>query len=661
MRKLFFFIATLFLLVSSVYAIPPGGGSTSGVLSIPTSYFFADATARDSYFSSHPAEKTTTITIHLTSPDTYQKWSGSSWIAANTVVQGPKGDTGAQGPTGATGATGPQGAKGDTGSTGSKGDTGAQGPTGATGATGAQGPALSGSVSINSLKLPGSASLPVTCTVRQQYYLTTDGKIYVCSATDTWTVASGDTSNLQPLNAGLTRIAGLTCADSKVLKRVSGAWDCADDSTGSGSFAVATSAITTDTTLNASDFGSAGLSPVDWSGGNLTLPTAAANLFRPFDFAISSGTRYINPASSSDVLRWKGTALSAGNRLGCTTSGLIMVTGTGTNSWRLTGDATCADGGTGFLAAFSSSPSSKDYGSVNVGSTGSQEFTITNSGNRAATGGAVSYTGTNSADFTTTANTCDDGSVSPSSTCAVTVQFQPGATGSRTGQLNMAYEDYPGHSASAMTIALSGTGTTGSSLLFQDDFQQTGASNGLNLYSYNSWGGSSNTTATLTNTGCRNSSAYCLKINGNDVGVYPHTFTSTSTGKVTIRTYVNVPGSETRDFFDVGKTWSWNTSFATLIGQSGAYLTYYSAGSATAATAATLTYSAYNKITLELDLANSTFNLWLESTQVATNVAFQNNMASLTAIDRVNIHDKTGAVDILVDDIKAYTGANDGS
>jgi hypothetical protein len=81
---------------------PQGSGTGSGgALTIADNHFFADTSARDAYFTSHPDEKTTGVLISITSPtQVYEQWDGSSWIDVTAIVTGPVGAKGDKGDTG---------------------------------------------------------------------------------------------------------------------------------------------------------------------------------------------------------------------------------------------------------------------------------------------------------------------------------------------------------------------------------------------------------------------------------------------------------------------------------------------------------------------------------------------------------------------------------
>jgi hypothetical protein len=119
---------------------------------------------------------------------------------------------------------------------------------------------------------------------------------------------------------------------------------------------------------------------------------------------------------------------------------------------------TAALSGTGTTSgAVSLTPSSNAFGSVIVGIPSSAAtFTLSNTTGVSVTSIVVTFTGTNGSDFSRTGGTCGTSLVNGSS-CTIFVEFTPGATGSRSGSLNVADSD----SSSPQTASLSGTGING--------------------------------------------------------------------------------------------------------------------------------------------------------------------------------------------------------
>lgn len=207
---------------------------------------------------------------------------------------------------------------------------------------------------------------------------------------------------------------------------------------------VATSLIEEAANLQAADFN--GLKPFGWIGGNLTLPTAAAHLYRPFGIGFPSGTYGLVPASYLDVISYNGTAITAGYTLACSGVGLYSIMGTGANAWHVFGPASgCTEGTTPFLADLDLSVSSLSFTGEEA-----KSVTVTNNGDRAATPTTSLTTGTH---FSISADTCDGEEIAPEGTCQVEVTSD--GTGEYEDTLNIAYNDYPDHAASESPLQVS--------------------------------------------------------------------------------------------------------------------------------------------------------------------------------------------------------------
>jgi hypothetical protein len=97
------------------------------------------------------------------------------------------------------------------------------------------------------------------------------------------------------------------------------------------------------------------------------------------------------------------------------------------------------------------SPSSYDYGQVQVDQTASTTFTIHNTGGRGT--GALSVQLEGSSQFTITSDSCSGSGLGPYRSCAVEVQFAPTAADSSTGTLTVS-----ARRADAVSAPISGTG-----------------------------------------------------------------------------------------------------------------------------------------------------------------------------------------------------------
>jgi hypothetical protein len=155
-----------------------------------------------------------------------------------------------------------------------------------------------------------------------------------------------------------------------------------------------------------------------------------------------------------------GTSLAAS--AGCTVNVEFKPTASGTRSAVLQVND---DGGaspqtvalTGAATDVSLSASSLRFGSHKVGTTSAaQTVSVTNDGTVTVnfTGSGIVIAGTDPSDFIISANTCGS-SIAAGGTCAVSVDFKPTTTGTRSATLQ--FNDDGG--ASPQTVTLAGTGT----------------------------------------------------------------------------------------------------------------------------------------------------------------------------------------------------------
>lgn len=104
----------------------------------------------------------------------------------------------------------------------------------------------------------------------------------------------------------------------------------------------------------------------------------------------------------------------------------------------------------------SPSPTSYDFGSVDVGSQSTaQIFTITNIGTGDLTIGTLSLTGTDLSEFVIQNDTCTSQVLTPSSSCTVDGIFSPTSTGAKSANLSIPSDD---PDTPALNVPLSGTG-----------------------------------------------------------------------------------------------------------------------------------------------------------------------------------------------------------
>ena len=107
--------------------------------------------------------------------------------------------------------------------------------------------------------------------------------------------------------------------------------------------------------------------------------------------------------------------------------------------------------GTGFAPEIAVSPSGHDYGDVQLGSSASQSFTVSNEGTEMLDVTALDLTGSDAADFSVT--TGAPGSIPPGGSLTVEVTFAPQSLGAKTAALEIASND---PDENPLTVNLSG-------------------------------------------------------------------------------------------------------------------------------------------------------------------------------------------------------------
>ena len=103
------------------------------------------------------------------------------------------------------------------------------------------------------------------------------------------------------------------------------------------------------------------------------------------------------------------------------------------------------------------SPSSNDFGNINVGSSSSKTFTVSNSGTSSLIIGQVTLTGANADEFRVANDGCSGQSVSPLSNCTIQAQFSPKSSGAKSAAISIPSNDT---TSPTVTVSLSGTGVS---------------------------------------------------------------------------------------------------------------------------------------------------------------------------------------------------------
>ena len=117
----------------------------------------------------------------------------------------------------------------------------------------------------------------------------------------------------------------------------------------------------------------------------------------------------------------------------------------------VTGGEVC----TGVEPNISISPTSKDFGNVNVGTSSTQSFQFSNTGTADLIIGTITVTGTNASEFTRQNDLCIGQTLAPGGSCTLEMAFSPATMGSKTASLNIPSNDSDLPTA---TVPLSGTG-----------------------------------------------------------------------------------------------------------------------------------------------------------------------------------------------------------
>jgi len=210
----------------------------------------------------------------------------------------------------------------------------------------------------------------------------------------------------------------------------------------------------------------AGVSSLSVPFGNQNLGTASGS--QPVTLS-NTGSGALTITSIATTTNFGETDNCAGS-VAASGSCTINVTFSPTATGPLTGALTITDNsngvasstqtvslsGTGTAPLVSLSTPGLSFGSQPMSTTsGAQTVTVTNAGTGNLNISTVTMGGTNASDFAKSADTCTGATITPNSTCTVSVTFTPSATGSRSASLSFANNA----SNSQQTVTLSGTGT----------------------------------------------------------------------------------------------------------------------------------------------------------------------------------------------------------
>jgi len=313
--------------------------------------------------------------------------------------------------------------------------------------------------------------------------------------------------------------------------------------------------------------------------------------------------------------------------------------------------------------AVSLTPSSLTFSSQAVGTTSAaQTVTLKNSGTAALTINTIGMSGTNAGDFAQI-NTCP---ISPSTlaagaSCSISVTFTPTATGTRSASLSIT----DNASGSPHTVALSGTGSSTSNVIFSDGFESgslpgnwtstsVSTSNSLSLDSTLAHSGNASLKAVVTQNS--NGNAYISKtISGQssvDVRGYYYLSNPVHWGAVQVMSLY------AQGYFIGWVTYNVDPSAPTL--------TFYDGANNHLYQCSVPSLNAWHSLELQDVLSTTTtgsFTLWLDGTKACGATGIKTSPASGLTVNQVVVGsdtaDNTVGLTVHVDDVvisKSYIG-----
>jgi hypothetical protein len=160
--------------------------------------------------------------------------------------------------------------------------------------------------------------------------------------------------------------------------------------------------------------------------------------------------------------------------------------------------------GTGIAPEIAASPTSLDYGSVNIGSTSDMIVTISNSGSADLILTTTSIAGLNSSSFSIT-NGGGPATIASGASRDISIRFTPASTGAKTANLSIINND---SDEGTFTVSLSGTGIA----------PEIGASPSSLSFGNVTVGATSDLSVTINNTGSANLNISATSLTGSGSG-----------------------------------------------------------------------------------------------------------------------------------------------
>jgi Ca2+-binding RTX toxin-like protein len=272
-------------------------------------------------------------------------------------------------------------------------------------------------------------------------------------------ISGGTCSPATPVAAGASCTVNITFSPQAAGTRTS-SLSIADNATGSPhtvplqgtgvalapAVSLSTSSLTFASTAIGATSAAQTVTVTNTGNANLVVSGATVGGANAGDFAATTTCGTVAPAGTCSVsVTFKPTASGA-------RSGSVAIASNAASS-----PNSVSLSGTGTGPGASLSPASLTFAAQNANTTSAaQTVTLTNSGNANLVTGAaaVSITGANPGDFAVATNGCNNKTIAPGASCAVSVTFRPTAGGTRTASLSIASNV----AGSPSLVPLSGTG-----------------------------------------------------------------------------------------------------------------------------------------------------------------------------------------------------------
>ena len=305
------------------------------------------------------------------------------------------------------------------------------------------------------------------------------GSLEIASGSSGSVTISGPTGTITSYTATLPSAQG-TSGQALTVSSVSGTnvtLGFSTVATGTGTFSISSSIVTTHTTGVTADFGSTGLSPIairSTAPVNYYLPASAASLYRPFILG-TAATYTVNfiPSTVSDIIKYNGTTITTGHRISCNTSGLLTSIAFGQYDWSFNGLPTCVDGG---IASMATVTNAYSYGTITVATDAT--FTATNGGSGTTLSLATSIVGSTA--YAIASDTCTT-SVASGATCTTVVTATIASGQTPTANLHYAWEQGQTYDCALSGTGGSATACTGSTIQAQQTLTDQGTT-GFGVY-----------------------------------------------------------------------------------------------------------------------------------------------------------------------------------